>query len=176
MKLKKAKLRKIISEELVRVLMENDTKRTLALREGKEAPKTTKETLKETALCADALTKALAKESQLDSWAEAKIVKAATYLQEVSEHIQIETLLEDMATPSATTLGMDGDHFATDTLGLADPHATDANEDSWFNNIQVASRILEDLPLEDLPDQVTLATKLLRDTIDVMTNPLVEEE
>ena len=42
--------------------------------------------------------------------------------------------------------------------------------------LKVASRILEDLPLDQLPDQITMAAKLLRDGVDVMTNPLVEEE
>ena len=61
-------------------------------------------------------------------------------------------------------------------MGLMDPHAPEASEDDWFNNIQIASRILEDLPLSDLPEQVTYAAKMLRDSIDVMTNPLVEEK
>ena len=118
----------------------------------------------------------IADEQQLEAWVQSKITKAADYLQAVTNYLEAEAVMEDMQDPSDTTLRRDSDYVKTNSLGLADPHAPDANQDDWFNNIQIASRILEDLPLKDLPDQVTMAAKMLRDTTDLMTNPLVEEE
>ena len=181
MKLKKSRLRKIISEELVRVMLEGETKRVLSLKEGHgheqdEEGRMARAQLVRTMKNAESLATTIQDEQQLDGWVQSKITKAADYLQSVANHLEAEMMLEDMQDPSDTTLRRDSDYVVTNSMGLADPHAEDASQDDWFNNIQIASRILEDLPLENLPDPVTLAAKLLRDSVDLMTNPLVEEE
>ena len=96
-------------------------------------------------------------------------------MQAVANYLETDALEEDMQAPW-NGFEHSQDYVKTDSLGLTDPHAKDASQDDWFNNVQVASRILEDLPLDQLPDQITMAAKLLRDSVDVMTNPLVEEE
>ena len=181
MKLKKSKLRKIISEELLRVVMEKDIKRYLSLKEGldskvDEEGRMAKSQLLRTMKNAEEIAMSLADDEQLEAWVQSKITKSADYLQSVLNYMNSDSLEEEMQDPSDTTLRRDSDYVKTDSLGLTDPHATDASQDDWFNNIQVASRILEDLPLDQLPDQVTMAAKLLRDSVDLMTNPLVEEE
>lgn len=181
MKLKKSKLRKIINEELVRVIMENDVKRFIALKEnldGETDPegKMAKSQLERSAENAQRLASSMTDDQQLDGWVQAKITKASDYLQSVANHLQKESLLEGPMQPSDVAFGTGGSYAPADSMGLMDPHAPEASEDDWFNNIQIASRILEDLPLSDLPEQVTYAAKMLRDSIDVMTNPLVEEK
>ena len=181
MKLKKSKLRKIISEELIRVIMEKDAKRIISLREnldGKidEEGRMAKSQLMRTMRNAETIALSLTDDEQLEGWVQSKITKSADYLQAVANYLDVESIEEDMQDPSGTTLRRDSDYVKTDSLGLTDPHAEDATPDDFFNNIQVASRILEDLPLDQLPDQITMAAKLLRDGVDVMTNPLVEEE
>ena len=51
---------------------------------------------------------------------------------------------------------------------VQDPHVGGYNADpaANINNIQVASRILEDLPLEELPEVVSDAAFLLRQALD----------
>jgi len=44
-------------------------------------------------------------------------------------------------------------------------------EEELYEAIRKASRILEDLPLEDLPEAVTDAAQSLRDVLDVMPEP-----
>jgi len=180
MKLKKSRLRKIISEELLRVIMEKDAKRIISLRESldndvDEEGKMAKSQLIRTMKNAETIAMSLVDDEQLEGWVQSKITKSADYLQAVANHLEVDAIEEDMQDPW-NGFEQNPDYVKADSLGLSDPHAEDADQDDWFNNIQVASRILEDLPLEQLPDQITMAAKLLRDSIDVMTNPLVEEE
>lgn len=51
---------------------------------------------------------------------------------------------------------------------VQDPHVGGYNSDpaANINNLQVASRILEDLPLEELPETVSDAAYLLRQSLD----------
>lgn len=52
--------------------------------------------------------------------------------------------------------------------GLQDPHSSGYNTDpdASINNLQMVSRILEDLPLEDLPESVSHAAQYLRSALD----------
>ena len=54
----------------------------------------------------------------------------------------------------------------------ADPwRDTPETEEELYDAIRKASRILEDLPLENLPEAVTDAAQSLRDVLDVMPEP-----
>ena len=59
--------------------------------------------------------------------------------------------------------------------GLQDPHSSGYNSDpdAIINNVQMASRVLEELPLEDLPESVSNAAQMLRQALDELygSNP-----
>tara|TARA_B100000131_G_C17648856_1_gene423262 strand:+ start:174 stop:509 length:336 start_codon:yes stop_codon:yes gene_type:complete len=70
---------------------------------------------------------------------------------------------------------MDGQGFVY-TVGKgvtkADPwRDTPQTNDELYEAVRKASRILEDLPLEDLPESVTQAAQNLRDALDTMPAP-----
>ena len=78
MKLKKSKLRKIINEELVRVIMESDVKRFVALKEnldGETDPegKMAKSQLERSAENAQRLASSMTDDQQLDGWSKLKL-------------------------------------------------------------------------------------------------------
>ncbi len=58
--------------------------------------------------------------------------------------------------------------YGLDT-NLMDPHAGDP--DALFNNVQVASRILEDIPMDIVPEEVKMAAENLRVALDNMADP-----
>tara|TARA_R100000005_G_C4980999_1_gene190766 strand:- start:904 stop:1443 length:540 start_codon:yes stop_codon:yes gene_type:complete len=95
-------------------------------------------------------------------------------LQEATVEVRSDKLLEDldMAISSA---GAPVDVRAKkkgkphlEPPGLNDPHDSgyNSNPDASINNIQIASRVLEDLPLEELPESVANAAHLLRKALD----------
>ena len=122
MKLKKSKLRKIISEELLRVIMEKDVKRFISLRENldndvdKEG-QMAKSQLMRTMRNAEAITMSLADNEQLEGWVQSKITKSADYLQAVANYLETDALEEDMQAPW-NGFEHSQDYVKTDSLGL----------------------------------------------------------
>tara|TARA_R100000664_G_C2757396_1_gene145612 strand:- start:715 stop:1029 length:315 start_codon:yes stop_codon:yes gene_type:complete len=77
-------------------------------------------------------------------------------------------------TPDRTPLG--ADRLGVQKLGLypngyEDPNIPPANSDpeSVFKAVEMASRILEDMPLEDLPEEVNQAAANLRSALEKMS-------
>jgi len=60
-------------------------------------------------------------------------------------------------------------------VGKSDPWRDQPEtSDDLYEAVRKASRILEDLPLEELPESVTKATQNLRDALDTMPPPQSE--
>lgn len=187
-KIKKSRLRKIINEELTRALFDSNIKNFVDLRErilsealsleghGEEG-RMAKKQLQNIINDSESIMRVINDATDLEPWVAAKLTKASDYLDGVSRHLSHEQLEEEVMPPSGypTASGETGEYDPA-AIGIADPHAQEAGEDEWFNNLQIASRIIEDLPLDKLPIQITDAAQSLRDGCDLMISKLDEAD
>jgi len=179
MKLSKKRLKKIIQEEVERdyILQELNKCARRQMGEKDDEDYAAKKKLGRIAEYAAMLANVLSENEEIKDWEQAKITKAKDYIQSVFDSKFPEKVLKEgngvrvVGGPPPHSYDSEAVNYLT-MPGLEDPNSPDANEDTWFTNVRSASRILEDLPLEKLPVQVTQATALLRDAIDLMITPL----
>ena len=178
MKVTKKRLRKIINEEITCAVLNKENQGLYAsldlLLEGHgEEGRMAKAQLLSIMNNSENLLRMLPDQAELEAWVQSKLTKADDYVGSVWKKMSADALLdEEMETPSQSVqqMGVNGT-YSTQVL---DPHDPESGEEAWFHNIQQASRILEDLPLEELPIQVTDAAQNLRDALDLMISKLDE--
>jgi len=180
MKMSRKQLRRVIGEELLRVMLIQENQDYFRLKEktltegcGHDQNDMPKAQMLQTLENSERILQMLASGMALEEWMEAKVTKASDYLESVYNSMQGDRLdLEEEMATSDIRLSNAFDTGDRNYAGITDPADPEANNDTWFVNIEQASRILEELPLEELPEQVTTAAQSLRDALLQMITPL----